>query len=380
MANLNLSQFTEKTFVADADWTFVWDTAGAISKKVSRNSLLNSGTLTADAPVTISQTWNGTGSTVFKALVVNATTPGTTSSASSLLLDLQVGGVSQFSVQKNGSINANSTFNLNGTLIQSTGNVIPANALVLNYANQDVVLLRDASNTLALRNGAAAQKFRVYNTYTDASNFERAVFEYGSNQINFGSDVSGSGVHRKLNILGAGIDFYTAGVGIRWSITTAGHFIANNDNQFDIGASAANRPRNVYVAGTVQIGTSVVVDSIFGNRGGSVFYGGVDGNMRLTNNAGTDFNRLQLGGTADTAPAIARDGAGIKFTGAAAGLTSHIKVPAVAVASLPPAATAGVGARAFVNDATSPVFGSAVTGGGAVAVPVYSTGSAWNVG
>jgi hypothetical protein len=55
-------------------------------------------------------------------------------------------------------------------------------------------------------------------------------------------------------------------------------------------------------------------------------------------------------------------------------------VPPVAVASLPAAATAGAGARAFVNDATSPVFGSAVTGGGAVAVPVYSTGSAWNVG
>jgi hypothetical protein len=33
-----------------------------------------------------------------------------------------------------------------------------------------------------------------------------------------------------------------------------------------------------------------------------------------------------------------------------------------------------------VNDALTPVFGSAVTGGGAVNVPVYSTGSAWNVG
>lgn len=50
------------------------------------------------------------------------------------------------------------------------------------------------------------------------------------------------------------------------------------------------------------------------------------------------------------------------------------------VATLPVAATAGAGARAFVTDALSPVFGSAVTGGGAVGVPVYSTGSAWNVG
>jgi hypothetical protein len=87
-----------------------------------------------------------------------------------------------------------------------------------------------------------------------------------------------------------------------------------------------------------------------------------------------------LNGNTDAFPAIVRDGAGIKFTGAAAGLTSHIKVPAVAVASLPVAATAGVGARAFVNDALSPVFGSAVANGGSAKVPVYSDGSAWYVG
>ena len=50
------------------------------------------------------------------------------------------------------------------------------------------------------------------------------------------------------------------------------------------------------------------------------------------------------------------------------------------VATLPSASTSGVGARAFVTDALAPVFGSAVAGSGAVPVPVYSTGSAWNVG
>ena len=55
-------------------------------------------------------------------------------------------------------------------------------------------------------------------------------------------------------------------------------------------------------------------------------------------------------------------------------------MPPVAVSALPAAATAGAGARAFVNDASAPTFGSAVTGGGTVLVPVYSTGSAWNVG
>jgi hypothetical protein len=161
----------------------------------------------------------------------------------------------------------------------------------------------------------------------------------------------------------------------KWYITSAGHFLAGTDNTYDIGASGANRPRSVHVAGNIypsgviQWASSTTLLPVDG-----------DGTLRISNLAGTDFARLQLGGVTNSFPAIARDGAGTKFTGGAAGSTSWIKVPAVAVASLPAAATAGVGARSFVNDALTPVFGSAVTGGGAVNVPVYSTGSAWNVG
>lgn len=48
--------------------------------------------------------------------------------------------------------------------------------------------------------------------------------------------------------------------------------------------------------------------------------------------------------------------------------------------TLPSASTSGKGARSFVTDATAPVFGSAVVGGGAVATPVYSDGTNWIVG
>ena len=37
----------------------------------------------------------------------------------------------------------------------------------------DLAVFRDAAQTLALRNGATAQTFRVYNTYTDGSNYRR---------------------------------------------------------------------------------------------------------------------------------------------------------------------------------------------------------------
>jgi hypothetical protein len=50
------------------------------------------------------------------------------------------------------------------------------------------------------------------------------------------------------------------------------------------------------------------------------------------------------------------------------------------VATLPSAATSGVGARTFVSDALAPAFGSTVITGGAVKVPVYSDGTAWKVG
>ena len=39
-----------------------------------------------------------------------------------------------------------------------------------------------------------------------------------------------------------------------------------------------------------------------------------------------------------------------------------------------------VGQRAYVTDASSPVFGSAVTGGGAVVIPVFRNATAWIVG
>jgi hypothetical protein len=50
------------------------------------------------------------------------------------------------------------------------------------------------------------------------------------------------------------------------------------------------------------------------------------------------------------------------------------------VATLPSAATSGVGARSFVSDATATTFASNVAGGGANKVPVYSDGTNWKIG
>jgi hypothetical protein len=215
------------------------------------------------------------------------------------------------------------------------------------------------SDFLELYSGSATQPLKldinktgqlnIYGAWTDTSNYERLSISGGaSGDSIISTNRTGTGVAR-------GLDVQTDGVS-RIYIPASNAFINVNTNIL------------VFNGSQIRFSTNVR------------FTSASDGILRITSSSEADFVRLQIGGNTDTFPAIARDGAGIKFTGAAAGLTSHIKVPAVAVGSLPSATTAGVGARAFVNDATSPVFGSAVTGGGAVAVPVYSDGSAWNVG
>jgi len=363
--------------------------------------------------------------TSLAALKVNAAGTSAANSASgSLLLDLQVGGVGKLAVRKDGSllllgtsssgvssassaairftgsgkIELASEYSTCGIQMGGAGTLITAPVLTLGgawvaisndaFGNNPSYLVSEATNTLALRNGAAAQTFRVYNTYTNDSNYERAVMGFSSNVLKIGQEKLGTGTDRGteingglyLNILVQG----SAAIGIGGAAIGFTKNITFTDNTYDIGASGANRPRNVYVGTAIYAPTlraaSLQVDGTGGTGTFFVNAVGVDGVVRISDFSGADFNRLQLGGTANTHPAIARDGAGIKFTGAAAGSTSWIKVPPVAVSALPAAATAGVGARAFVNDATAPVFGSAVTGGGAVPVPVYSTGSAWNVG
>ena len=55
-------------------------------------------------------------------------------------------------------------------------------------------------------------------------------------------------------------------------------------------------------------------------------------------------------------------------------------VYSVAGTALPNAVTMGVGARAFVSDATVNTFATAYTGGGSNKVPVYSDGTVWRIG
>lgn len=101
-------------------------------------------------------------------------------------------------------------------------------------AAHDVVLNRDAANSLGLRNGAAVQTFSVYSTYTSGTNYERLIIagQAGGDSLIYTEKGSGGGTARGLSIGTNGT--------LRWQMgATTGHFFPAADNTYNIGSSGA---------------------------------------------------------------------------------------------------------------------------------------------
>ena len=133
----------------------------------------------------------------------------------------------------------------------------PSGAIAI---NSDTFLARDgAANTLALRNSTNAQTFRVYNTYTDASNYERGYAGWSSNIFFVGAEAGGTGTKQPLRLSGGGVEIspLAGTTTAAWYFNSAGHFLANADNTYDIGAEVADRPRTLYVASNGFFGQNV---------------------------------------------------------------------------------------------------------------------------
>lgn len=121
--------------------------------------------------------------------------------------------------------------------------------------NSDTILARDAANALAMRNGANAQAFTVYNSYTNASNNEGVNVSWTGNAAFLSTFKNGTGTARPIHIQpgGAADLFLGAGTADFWKVPGAtGHLTAVTDNANDIG-SGANRPRNYFGAGAMSI-------------------------------------------------------------------------------------------------------------------------------
>jgi len=157
------------------------------------------------------QTWNTSG--VATGLKLNVT--NTASSVSSLLIDLQVGAASKFNVDFQGSAYSVQEYRVGGT--RNSPLMVFSNAMYFKSTGTELglwwsatagtapALLQvgyDAANAFAQRNGVNAQTFRVYNTYTDGSNYERGVFDWTTtaNTLTIGTQNAGSGSARNIFI------------------------------------------------------------------------------------------------------------------------------------------------------------------------------------
>jgi hypothetical protein len=230
----------------------------------------NTSALTASYSVTgtnttplldLSGTWNTTG--IARGILLNIT--DTASNAASLVADFQRNGTSVASITKTGAYNINAAglpssgigwtssahlaLTHNGTvrgIVNSLG--ITANAdtnLGFNFAASNnsgtafhARILCDGTGVVALRNGTNAQTFRLYNTFTDASNYERGFMRWNSNVLEIGTEAGGTGAARDFRLVGA------------------------LSAIIDCGSSGTTQLRS---AGTtkINIGNSVVVSTLF---------------------------------------------------------------------------------------------------------------------
>lgn len=98
--------------------------------------------------------------------------------------------------------------------------------------SQDLLISRDAANTLAQRNGTTAQEFRVWNTFTSLTNGEFGKLEWVSNVFRIGTEKgSGGGTARALSLVTDDT--------VRWTITgTDAGLVSGSNARFAHGTSA----------------------------------------------------------------------------------------------------------------------------------------------
>lgn len=177
----------------------------------------------------MADTWNA-GSTTFDAIKMDVT--DTASASGSRLLNLLVAGTSKIVGRKDGRLSALS-FALGNTDADSP----------------DLFLVREAADTLAMRNSTTAQKLYLYNTYTDTSNYERGQIYWASNYLNISTNAAGTGSTR-------GIAFGTGGT-FRWEVSTSGHLNPWATNTYDLGSSGS-KIRNAYYGGLINYNMAIL--------------------------------------------------------------------------------------------------------------------------
>jgi hypothetical protein len=249
----------------------------------------NVGTITASTPLAVTQTWNNS-ATNFRAIETNIT--NTTSQTESHHLACSVGGSLVAYIRRDGRIvGGGSVYGGNGLesalLPQgvAVGNAAYIGFCSNTYANDvggDLRLFRDAADTLAQRRSTNPQVFRIYNTYTDASNHERGFMRWTSNVLQIGTEKDGTGSARALEFQTNGVTRVT--ISTAGTLTTTASIVAGNN----VGAAGTG---NFSLAGRLLIRSTANASAYFSGVGSQ----------------DSNFDLLGFGGTTSSFPALKRD-------------------------------------------------------------------------
>jgi hypothetical protein len=311
----------------------------------------------ANVPISnLTTTWNNA-ATTFTGFKFNVS--DTASAAGSLLMDLQVGGASLFSVDKLGTVRARNSFILTSqagigtTYLQNDADALRVGRSGQDYfwARQDVFLInsaaavawgsissnssdlvirRDAANTLAQRNGVNAQTFRLYNTFTDASNYERGFMRWNSNVLEIGSEGAGTGVGRTMRFVGSnplqtvtfnGVtfqNFYSTEA--RGAVLISENIgLTTKDNYAVLINTLSNTESRLWLSASTNIQLTFEISAVKKNYFGS--YAGAGHNLLIKAGQGSD----QSGATNTGGNLLIRGGAG--SNGGADGLVIMDNLP-----------------------------------------------------
>lgn len=217
----------------------------------------------------MTDTWNAAG-TKFNAIKMDVT--DTSSSANSCLIDLLISSNSKWAVRKDGAM----------------------------IYGGDTVLFREATANLALANSTNPQSFYVYNTRTDSSNYERAIFDWttNSNILSIGFQAAGTGTARAVRYYGASGNYLVMGA-FNWkNVTSGGSEISGWDTSG--GNFFTNKDKGLIFYNSADLSGSV--DSGVGRAAAGVVEvnSGTQGTLRWLNWAGEAYVTTDASASAST--------------------------------------------------------------------------------
>lgn len=311
------------------------DAAAPVAQIQSQQNVVAGTSNTAGANRTVKGS-QGTGTGIGGSLIWQVAPAGSTGTAQNALVtaltidstklatfagNLAIGGTTiSATAQLTLSPAAGSNINLSsstGGVITTSGDIQAGSGFALGWS--DALWKRDAANIIAQRNGTTAQFYKIYNTFTDASNYERLEIGAVGNVFYVACAKGGTGTNRNLSLL-ATATLSLGGNGVeQWDIPTAGNLLAHADNTYDFGAPGATAARSIYAA------TSILCRGATGGIGYNTGAGGAV-TQATSKSTGVTLNKVCGQITMNNASLAGLSQVGFTLTNSAIAATDIVRV------------------------------------------------------